>query len=196
MLDAHHTGEPALPRDPIHDLAQSPHAGTLRAQSLVSRVGPSEPICVLEGPTGAATLPVTPTLSSGAPPREPAAGPMGTRSTSGVEPGTERPGEEGLAGSGTCLGEDRLQVVLDGVLRDVEPPCEVACGGALHEGSEDLALARGQPVAPAEEIHPVQGRRFLECHDDPRLARNVEPGGAQREPVPPPPDRCTRADGG
>src|SRR5436190_11373769 len=99
----------------------------------------------------------------------------GTRPARNTRSGAERPGEQGPPTAGRALVEDRLEVVLDGVLRDEHQPGDLASIGAACEMLEQFRLAPGQAARPGEQRYPLAGGRGFDAdrHVASRRARGA-----------------------
>src|ERR671921_2981402 len=76
---------------------------------------------------------------------------------------------QGSAASYSNLVERVREVLLDGVLRDVERPGDLPRGSALHDEVHDRPLAFAQPVRGGTQPRQLLGPRRLD--DDHRLPR-------------------------
>ena len=65
--------------------------------------------------------------------------------------------KQGAPVAGSGLGEDRFEVVLDGVFGDEHVPGDVPGGGSGGEMMQEFGLARGKPGCPGEHPYPVTG---------------------------------------
>src|SRR5690606_8066154 len=64
------------------------------------------------------------------------------------------------------LAQDRRHVQLDGLLLDAERGGDLLVGPTIHERDEDLDLARGEAVSPAEERRALAQAGALALHDE------------------------------
>src|SRR5215212_5515650 len=87
----------------------------------------------------------------------------------GVEVVEEQTFYQGSAAPYSHLVERVREVLLDGVLGDVERPGDLPCGSTLHDEVHDRPLALAQPVCGDSQPRQLLGPRRLD--DDHRLAR-------------------------
>src|SRR5712692_7385273 len=119
-----------------------------------------------------------------------------------------RPGAEGMrqhgdAVAGAGLGEDRLEMILDGVLGQRHLPCHRARIAAGGEQAEELLLSDGEATGAGEQLKALGCGCLLDRDDDGRSVAGSlpwrwpwswrwrrscfvesEPGRAQRQPEP------------
>jgi len=82
------------------------------------------------------------------------------------------------------LAEDRLEVVLDGVGRDVQRPSHHLGRVTLHAHLSHLTLAIRQPVGERHQRGDLAGRRRLDDHRDPVIGSAGQRSPVEQQPRP------------
>src|SRR5579884_4365149 len=83
----------------------------------------------------------------------------------------------------TGLGEDRLEVVLDGVGRDGEGCRDVLRGEPLKEKRSELAFPASEVVRLREEVEDLVGCRAADRDDDAAAVGTLEQGTLEHGPT-------------